>query len=498
MKINHEQSQQVPLDQAKIARDVHQARAAVKGARAGHLAGDNLNIGREAGGKPVQGGNQQGIPKPVLNAPSADPSAASYQAAMGHMDQLVADAQGDTLSIDLNELGDALEEASEEGGGGDAEGGVVIGKKGAKSRLKRTNVLAREVKLKNTSQEQAKDFSSQLKELGQKAGRNPDVAQQLNGSMGEIKDSMKSGEMDGKELGGKLSTMQEQAAKAEASSKKGETAGKNGLMQQLQSAGKPSHAQPAEGGTKEITVEQTENGFAGKVDGKDFSVDSKNKTMSLPVEGKTVQISQGAGGNISALADGAPFDLNQSEVKAYTDFFALMALFHEMGVEQRQMSRQGRNMANQAVVQKIKLQAKEQKSAAQAKMVAGMVSGSVKVASGGLNMMGSMKGMKADQAAANAGSSQMPGNMIAQQWSGFGQMVSGVGEASSSMLQFKAGLHEARSTELRAEEEQARFMKQTEQDQMQVAQELSSKARDIFSQVWNQYLQTQQNITRNI
>ena len=365
MKINHEQSQQVPLDHPKIAKDAHQAKAAAKGARAGHLAGDNLNIGRETGGKPVQSSNQQGIPKPVLNVPSSESTAVVFQATLGHLNQAV--------------LGNKTE-----------------------------------------------------------------------------------------------------------------------LMQQLKSAGNPIHSQPASGGAREVSVGQTENGFSGQVDGKDFNIDSKNKTMSLPVEGKTVQISLGAGGNVSALADGAPLDLNQSEVKAYTDFFALMALFHEMGVEQRQMSRQGRNMANEAVVQKIKMQASEQRSAAQAKMVAGMVSGSVKVASGGLNMVGSMKGMKADQAAAQAGSNQMPGNMIAQQWSGFGQMMAGVGEAGSSMLQFKAGLHEARSTELRAEEEQARFIKQTEQDQMQVAQELSSKARDTFSQVWNQYLQTQQNITRNI
>ncbi|MTI14151.1 type III secretion system translocon subunit SctB [Sansalvadorimonas verongulae] len=364
MKINQGQNP-VPLDQQpRLDKDAHQAKEASKGARAGHLAGDNLNVGRQQGGQTIHGKHSQGIPKPALNSPAADPTVASYQAAMGHMDKLVDGSQNHTA-----------------------------------------------------------------------------------------------------------------------------------LAYQLHNAGKPANSQPSWQGANEVTVGATEDGFSGQFDGKDFRVDAGGKSFQLELEGKNATFKTSSNGTISATVDGAPLDLTENEVKAYTDFFALMALFHEMGVEQRQMSRQGRNMANKAVVEKIKAQAQEQRSAAAAKMVAGMVGGAVKVASGALNMAGSMKGMKADQAA--GGNSQM-GNMIAQQWSAMGKMVEGLGEAGASTLQYKAGLHEARSTELRAEEEQARFVKQTEQDQMQVAQELATKARDTFAQTWNQFLQTQQNIARNI
>ena len=272
----------------------------------------------------------------------------------------------------------------------------------------------------------------------------------------------------------------------------------SGLKGQLNSAGQPMHNIPKGIDVKNVSFVETQKGFSGTADGKPFSFDAAKKSMDVVIDGKNVKLSSNGNGGIDASVNGSPFPLGKDETATMNHFFMLMALFHEMGVEQRQMSRQGRNMANKSVVEKIKAQAQEQKSAAAAKLVAGCVSGSIKMASASLTMVGSMKGMKADQAAAQAGSNAHPGDMIAQQWNAMGKMFEGLGEAGSSTLQYKAGMHEAHSTELRAEEEQSRFVKQTEQDQMQVAQELSSKARDTFSQTWSQYLQTQQNITRNI
>ena len=91
VRINQGQNP-VPLEQPKQSVEAHQAKAA-KGARAGHLAGDNLNVSQQRGGRNIRGG-QQGIPKPVLNIPNQDPTVASFQAAMGSMDQLVANLAG--------------------------------------------------------------------------------------------------------------------------------------------------------------------------------------------------------------------------------------------------------------------------------------------------------------------------------------------------------------------------------------------------------------------
>ncbi len=359
----------VQLDQPGKTGSAHEAKSsrARRGARAGHLRGENLQIGKSNGGK-VQTGGSQGIPKPVLNVPNQDPTVASFQAAMGSLDQLVA----------------------------------------------------------------------------------------------------------------------------------GEDTSPGGMKEMLKKAGKSNHEMKPGKGADNITVNMTETGFKGTVDGDEYSFDAKQKALTLNMEGQEVVFKSSGKEGMEAFVDGEPLITGDDEVGTMNHFFMLMALFHKMGVDQRQMSRQGRNAANELVVEKIKAQAQEQRNAAAAKLVAGCVSGAVKMASASLTMAGSMKGLKADQAAAQAGSTAHPGDMIAQQWSAMGKMFEGLGEAGSSTLQYKAGMHEAASTELRAEEEQARFIKQTEQDQMQVAQELSSKARDTFSQTWSQYLQTQQNITRNI
>ena len=449
-----------------------------------------MNVGRHHGGQVAKGGNTQGIPKPVLNPPNQDPTVASYQAALGGLDQVVAQAQSETLAGDLSDLADALEEAGEEGGGD--EGGVVIGTKNGKSKLRRVNVLAREVRLKNTDKEQAKDLSNQLRQLSRDAADNPKAGERMQDSMDQLRNMLKSGEVDGSKMRDVLKNMQ--AARGDVAGE----AGKNSLMQQLQNAGKPQHSMPPGIDVGEITVLETENGFSGKAGDNSYSADFSKNTMSMNIDGNEMTLNFKSDGSMTGTLNGAQFPFGQDETSTYSQFFMLMALFHEMGVEQRKMSRQARNIANKTVVAKIKAQAQEQRSAASAKLVAGVVSGSVKVASASMTMAGSMKGLRADQAAAQAGSNARPGDMISRSFQAQGQMFEGLGEAASSAIQYKASLHEARGTELRAEEEQARFVKQTEQDQMQVAQELSSKARDTFSQVWNQYLQTQQNITRNI
>ena len=121
--------------------------------------------------------------------------------------------QGDVLAGDISDLADALEEAAEEGGDGGAEGGVVIGKKGARSRLRRTNVLAQDVKLKNTSQEQVRDFSSQLKQLGRQVSDNPQSSERLQESFDKLQNALKSGEVDGKSLTKMLQDMESTGCK---------------------------------------------------------------------------------------------------------------------------------------------------------------------------------------------------------------------------------------------------------------------------------------------
>ncbi len=232
-----------------------------------------------------------------------------------------------------------------------------------------------------------------------------------------------------------------------------------------------------------------------------FNADFNKGQMTVMLGNDTAQFNM-VDGKAVATINGQPANLNQSELGALSDFFVLMELFHEMGVSQRKFSREARNTTNAGIVSNIKQQADEQRKAAANQLVAGIASGAVKLASAGLSMAGSVKGMKADAATfkanPNAGAQMYQGGMISQKFSSIGQGFEASGEMGASGARYQASQHEARQTELRAGEKQLDHLKQTEQDQMQVAQDLLNKARETFAQVWAQVIQTQQNLARNI
>ena len=203
--------------------------------------------------------------------------------------------------------------------------------------------------------------------------------------------------------------------------------------------------------------------------------------------------------SIFGQINGNDIEIEEHETKILTDFFQLMAVFHELGVEMRRMHREGRNLSQESVIEKIELQAEKKLDAAFNNMVAGMVSGSMKVASGGINLIGGAMAAKADaQAAAQGRTDGMAGRVISMRAEGISSVIQGVGEMGSAQFRYMAGIDEAMETQLRADEEQARFTKQHEQDQMDIARDLSAKARDTFLQVFNAWMQSLQKTTSNI
>lgn len=196
-----------------------------------------------------------------------------------------------------------------------------------------------------------------------------------------------------------------------------------------------------------------------------------------------------------AKADGESFTLGGHELSTMNHFFMLMALFHQMGVEQRQLSRRGWSMANMALVSKIRQQAQQQRLSASARLNAGLIGGFAKVASGTMSLIGLKRGIDAYAAAAP---DTKPGDHIIQWWSAWGKITESGGEVATSVANYYASGYDAVSSELRAEEERIRSVKQSEQDQIQIANELLNKARDAYSQTVNQYVQTQSGIIRNI
>ena len=450
-----------------------------KSVTAGNLKGDNLQFG-----EPVtsQAKVSTGMPKPLLQSPSSEPSMKSYQNTMTVFNSVAMQLEAEQLAGVMAALAEELG-----AGGDDGEGGVLIGQKGG--RVRRQNVLAREVRLKNTTPEQAKDLANQLRnverELNTVKSASPEAFQQTKNAIARFQQALANGQLESGEAAELLKNIQQSMEKGftfDASKK----AHMERLIQQLSPFSPPT--------AKEINLKTTDQGFSANLDkNTSFNADFKDGKMAINVDGRKVEYSFGQKDTFRATIDGKAVEFDLHETRILTDFFQIMSLFHEMGVAMRRMHREGRNASQEMVVEKIKMQAEKQRKAAMQQFVAGMVSASVKVTSGMIQMRGATQAMSA----AKQGQ-QGTASAISDRYRGISGVFDGLGEAGASVARYQAGITESEITLLRAEEEQARFTKQTEQDQMEVAKELTSKARDTYMQVWNSFLQAQLKISGNI
>ncbi|MCY4178316.1 MAG: hypothetical protein OXD32_07480, partial [Endozoicomonadaceae bacterium] len=231
-----------------------------------------------------------------------------------------------------------------------------------------------------------------------------------------------------------------------------------------------------------------------------FNADFSQKTLQMEQDGN--QIAFQLGDDPTMTYNGSEVSVPRGEMDALGMMFQILELFHTMGVESRQIAREARNATNEGVVKNIQEQAGKQRDAAQKQRIAGMASGAAKVGSAMASGYGAAKGMRADAAAAqNAQPGQVPnfqGNMISQRYSAVGSMFEGGAEMGASQARYLASQDEADQTMLRGGEEQLKHIKQTEQDQMQAGQDLLSKAREAYSQIMMQNIQTAQSLAKNI
>ncbi|GAA4648418.1 hypothetical protein GCM10023116_06870 [Kistimonas scapharcae] len=451
-----------------------------KTVNAGNLKGGNLQFGEPVS---TQKSQSTGMPKPALQSPASEPSMKNYQNTMNVFNsvalQLDAEQQAGVLAALAEEL---------EAGGDDGEGGVLIGQKGG--RVRRQNVLAREVRLKNTTPEQAKDMANQLRnverELTTLKSAKSEAFEQTKAAISKFQQALASGQLDAGEAAELLKDIQQSMENGAFTFDQSKKTHMDRLMKQLSPFSPP--------GAKEINLKSTDSGLSAKLDNKtSVDADFKNGKMALNIDGQKVEYQFGPKDTFKATINGQPMEFDLHETKILTDFFQIMSLFHEMGVAMRRVHREGRNASQEMVVEKIKMQAEKQRTAAMQQFVAGMVSASAKVTSGLIQMRGATQAMNASRAGNNG-----MAEAISARHRGISGLFEGLGEAGASVARYQAGITESEITLLRAEEEQARFTKQTEQDQMEVAKELTSKARDTYMQVWNSFLQAQTKISGNI
>lgn len=261
------------------------------------------------------------------------------------------------------------------------------------------------------------------------------------------------------------------------------------LHQLLDNLGPPG---PAD--AKAINMITSEKGLSATLDNNtSLKANFEKKTMEMNIDGKKLEYNFDQNGEPKITIDGEPSGFDAHETRIFSDFFQLMELFHEMGTTMRRQHREGRNAAQEIVVGKIKDQAGKQREAATKAFVAGVVSASTKMASGLIQLRGSAQAFKAARGGNNALAESLSGRAR-----GISSLVEGLGESGAALGRYQSSIAESEGTLLRADEEQARYVKQTEQDQMEIAKELTSKARETFSQVWNSIIQAQSKISGNI
>ena len=445
-----------------------------KSVEAGNLKGANLQFDESV---PMQELQSAGMAKPTLRSPASEPSMKSYQNAANAFERVALQLDAEQQAGTLAGLARALSAGSDDG-----KGGVLIGQDGQMKQ----GVLAHEVHMKNTTPGQARDMARQLQNLEQELATlesaKPEAFEQTKAAISKFQQTLSNGQLDAGKAAKLLSDIQQSMKDETFTFDQSKKARMTRLMEQLAPSPLPD---------VEVTnLKSTDTGLSARLDNNgSFDADFKNGKMTMNLDGQEIKYQFESKDTITATVNGKPMEIDLHETKAMADFFQLMALFHEMGVTMRRAHREGRNASQEMVVEKIKMQADEQRKAAAQQFTAGMISASTKVASGLIQMRGAVKAMKAPQGT---------GDAVSMRYRGISSLFEGFGEAGASVARYQAGLTEAGITGIRAEEEQARFAKQTEQDQMEVAKDITTKARETYAQVWNSFLQAQTRISGNI
>jgi len=478
------QHDQLLLQKQQAKTDAQETGGPKKETTMGNLNGENLKLGTVKG----EAAATQSTVVPVLTAPNMQSTTLVMERALGNLNKSEVRMSAQSKGYELGVLADALAKAEPDG-----KGNVKIGLEGTP--LKQFGKLKGELYLKNTTPEQAKDLGKQLNAIAYKLF----VLDQADSTEWKhVEKAIVDFQKNIMSENVKVENLQMEVEKIDNMLETGKSfqfdTKSLHVMMELDRLMPDAMPEDMASG-----LAITDSGYEMEVDGSHVSINFAEGGFALNVDGQNVEVKNiGDPDSMSMSVDGVSKEFDTDEVKTLTDFFAIMAMFHEMGTEMRKKNREGRAAAQETVVSKIKAQAQKQREAAHSNMVAGMISGSAKVAGGLMTTAGGIKGMKADRAAAKAGTNDRPGQMVSARYTGLGSMLEGTGEVLSASYRYQASMSEAEGTVLRAHEEAARFVKQTEQDQMEVAKELTQKARDAFAQVWSSYIQTQQRIAGNI
>lgn len=187
-------------------------------------------------------------------------------------------------------------------------------------------------------------------------------------------------------------------------------------------------------------------------------------------------------------------------LKQLADIFVVLELLHQMSVQSRRTAREIRSMEYDAAKAEVLKQAGEMRKAAVNTLVAGVVTGSMKIAAGSISMAGATGGKakvpkgadantKAQAQAAATQASMAKANAVSQ-------MVSASGEIGGAGFNYQASEHQARQKEHEAFQKTHDNSAQSESEWMQLQQDMVKTVQSKMDEIIRTWFETLKTTTR--
>lgn len=187
----------------------------------------------------------------------------------------------------------------------------------------------------------------------------------------------------------------------------------------------------------------------------------------------------------NVLSTGSP--VGDNVLKQLADIFMVLELLHEMSVQSRRTARETRAAEYDSAKQAVLNQAGEMRKAAAMQLVAGVVSGTMKVAAGAVTMGGAAGG-------GNQSAAQMQMNM--QRATQISQMVSGTGDMIAAGFNYQASEHQARQKEQEAFQKTHENSAQSSSEWMQLQQDMVKTVQSKMDEIIRTWFETLKTTTR--
>ncbi|AMO57849.1 hypothetical protein GZ77_12810 [Endozoicomonas montiporae] len=277
---------------------------------------------------------------------------------------------------------------------------------------------------------------------------------------------------------GVLGFSQEQAGRILALLE-GKTAGSNQQLQQLMKFG--------------LTDKQAQVALA-------FSDPTtlQNQKVLLTNNSQQINLLQSAAAAANGLANGNyPGDVL---VKALADIFVVLELMFEMSITGRKIARESRAIEYDSAKESVLSQAEDIRKAGTSALVAGVVGGTMKIASGGISLGGAAKSTKVDTDGldANAASSAKSAatNAQLQKTSAAGTMTGSTGETVGAGFQYQVAQEQAEQKEEEALQKTHENSATSESEWMQLMQDSVKNVQSRMDEIIRTWFETLKTTTR--